>query len=111
MEKIFVTGAAGFIGSNLCDALLSKGYEVIGFDNYSTGFKSFLENAEKNSKFHCVKGDLLTEDTHLIEAMQGCDFVFHLAANADIRFGLEHPAKDIEQNTIATFKVLEAARP
>jgi UDP-glucose 4-epimerase len=42
--------------------------------------------------------------------MKGCDFVFHLAANADVRFGLDHPRKDLEQNTIATFNVLEAMR-
>ena len=47
---------------------------------------------------------------NLTKAMGGCDFVFHFAANADVRFGLQHPKKDLEQNTIATFNILEAMR-
>src|SRR6202040_3848513 len=62
-----------------------------------------------NVNFRLVKGDTLDLPT-LIAAMKGCGFVFHLAANADVRFGLEHPSKDLQQNTIATFNVLEAMR-
>lgn len=108
-QRIFVTGCAGFIGSNLVDRLLQAGHHVIGFDNFSTGFKEFLTDAGKSTKFNIIKGDLL-ESQALIEAMEGCDFVFHLAANADVRFGTEHPRKDLEQNTIATYNVLEAMR-
>ena len=106
---IFVTGCAGFIGSNLVDRLLTMGYEVIGYDNFSTGQRQFLKAAELSEKFKLVEGDLLNLD-ELTRAMQGADFVFHLAANADVRFGTEHPRKDLEQNTIATFNVLEAMR-
>ena len=109
MQHAFVTGAAGFIGSNLVDRLLKSGIEVVGWDNYSTGQKAFLAGAFNEPKFHFVQGDNL-ERPALIEAMEGCDFVFHLAANADVRFGLEHPSKDFQQNTIATFNVLEAMR-
>lgn len=105
----FVTGGAGFIGSNLVDRLLSQGHEVTVFDNFSTGIPEYLENAEKKSGFTLIKGDILDQDL-LNRAMSGCDFVFHLAANADVRFGTEHPAKDLHQNTIATFNVLEAMR-
>ena len=56
-----------------------------------------------------VRGDTLDADA-LTRAMRGADFVFHLAANADVRFGTEHPRRDLEQNTIATFNVLEAMR-
>jgi UDP-glucose 4-epimerase len=107
--KFLVTGAAGFIGSNLVDRLLARGDTVVGYDNLSSGFTQFLSSASENPKFRLVQGDLLDLPT-LTEAAQGADFVFHLAANADVRFGLDHPKRDLEQNTIATFNVLEAMR-
>jgi nucleoside-diphosphate-sugar epimerase len=107
--KSFVSGAAGFIGSNLTDRLLTNGDEVIGWDNLSAGQRRFLENASSGSRFQLLEGDNL-DRPGLTAAMSGCDRVFHLAANADVRFGLEHPADDLEQNTIATFNVLEAMR-
>jgi UDP-glucose 4-epimerase len=109
MEKAFVTGAAGFIGSNLVDRLLEVGLEVVGWDNLSTGREEFLGNALKRTEFRFVRGDNLDLPA-LSRAMTGCDFVFHLAANADVRFGLDHPEKDLQQNTIATFNMLEAMR-
>jgi UDP-glucose 4-epimerase len=107
--KHFVTGAAGFIGSSLVDRLLGDGQEVVGWDNLSTGFESFLDNALKNDRFQFIRGDNL-DKAGLIAAMAGSDTVYHLGANADVRFGLEHPEKDLAQNTIATFNVLEAMR-
>jgi UDP-glucose 4-epimerase len=56
-----------------------------------------------------VEADVL-DQRRLAAAMKDCDAVFHFAANADVRFGLEHPRRDLEQNTIATFNVLEAMR-
>jgi UDP-glucose 4-epimerase len=109
VHKVFITGAAGFIGSALVDGLLANGGEVIGWDNFSTGQESFLKNAGGHSRFKLLRGDNLDLDS-LTSAMAGCDTVFHLAANADVRFGLQHPRKDLEQNTIATFNVLEAMR-
>ena len=107
--KAFVTGAAGFIGSNLVDRLLALGHEVTGYDNFSTGVESNLAPASAHPKFRLVRGDVL--DLPALErAMQSHDTVFHLAANADVRFGTEHPRRDLEQNTIATFNVLEAMR-
>ena len=107
MERIFVTGAAGFIGSNLVDRLLASDHKVVGWDNFSTGQHRFVEAASPH--FRLIEGDNLDLD-QLTRAMEGCDTVFHLAANADVRFGLEHPSKDLNQNTIATFNVLEAMR-
>jgi UDP-glucose 4-epimerase len=105
----FVTGAAGFIGSHLTDRLLADGHAVVGYDNLSTGRMRFLDSASANSNFRFVQGDLLDKEA-LTRAMTGADFVFHLAANADVRFGTEHPERDLNQNTIATFNVLEAMR-
>src|SRR5262245_2295321 len=105
----FVTGAAGFIGSHLVDRLLTAGIEVVGYDDFSTGMLEFLARARDSASFTLVKGDVLDEKA-LRQAMAGADVVFHFAANADVRFGLEHPRKDLDQNTIATFSVLEAMR-
>jgi UDP-glucose 4-epimerase len=107
--RCFITGAAGFIGSNLADRLLAMGHQVVGFDNFSTGQERFLENALRHSSFRLIRGDM-TELEPLAEAMSGCEMVFHLAANADVRFGTDHPRRDLDQNTIATWNVLEAMR-
>ena len=107
--RSFVTGAAGFIGSSLVDRLLAEGHTVVGWDDFSTGFEAFLVDASKNERFRMVRGDNLSLP-ELTRAMAGCDTVFHLAANADVRFGLEHPERDLVQNAMATFNVLEAMR-
>lgn len=109
MNHLIVTGAAGFIGSTLVDRLLEYGYKVIGIDNFSTGQRRFLEGAIKNTNFSLVEVDILNLDA-LKKAFFGGRFVFHLAANADVRFGVDNPRKDLEQNTIATYNVLEAMR-
>jgi UDP-glucose 4-epimerase len=107
--KMFITGGAGFIGSNLADRLLAAGHTVTVYDNFSTGQRAFLADAISSPRFTLIEGDLLSLPD-LKRALAGQDFVFHLAANADVRFGTHHPSKDLEQNTIATFHVLEAMR-
>ncbi len=107
--KCFVTGGAGFIGSNLVDRLLTDGHTVTVYDNFSTGMLYFLMKPEDRSNLTIVKGDLLMQ-SELVHAMKDHDMVFHFAANADVRFGFEHPSKDLYQNTIATFHVLESMR-
>ena len=104
-----VTGAAGFIGSALVDRLLAAGYTVVGFDNFSTGREWFLQDALRSPGFQLVRGDLV-DTAAIVAAMDGVDVVFHLAANADVRFGTNHPTRDLEQNTICTSNVLEAMR-
>lgn len=107
--KYLVTGAAGFIGSSLVDRLLSDGHTVIGIDNLSTGLLQFLIKAKPNPRFTFIEADLIDE-TLISKVLIGIDAVFHLAANADIRGGLDHPRKDLEQNTLVTFNVLEGMR-
>ena len=81
-----VTGAAGFIGSNLVDRLLADGQKVVGVDNFSSGQRRFLEGALKSPDFTLHECDLLDLDA-LKGAVAGGEIVFHLAANADVRFG------------------------
>jgi UDP-glucose 4-epimerase len=107
--RYFVTGCAGFIGSTLTDHLLGMGHEVVGYDNFSTGQRPFLADALRSPGFSLIEGDLL--DCRLLtRAIDGAEMVFHMAANADVRFGTLHPSRDLEQNTIATANVLEAMR-
>ena len=108
-NKFIVTGCAGFIGSNMVDRLLANGHQVVGIDNFSTGQRDFLADADRNPRFKLIEGDLL-DATGLRRWFAGGEFVIHLAANADVRFGIEHPRKDLEQNTIGTYNVLEAMR-
>ena len=109
--NFFVTGGAGYIGSNLVDRLLGAGHVVTAYDNFSTGQERFLEQAVRSLRFTLVRGDVLDLE-RLTQALRDAqaDLVFHLAANADVRFGTQHPRTDLEQNTIATFNVLEAMR-
>jgi UDP-glucose 4-epimerase len=107
--RVLVTGAAGFIGSHMVDRLLAAGHSVAGFDNLSTGRRRFLESAMLHPQFSFHQADVL-DRTSLAEAMEGAELVVHFAANADVRFGTEHPRKDLDQNTIATWNVLEAMR-
>jgi UDP-glucose 4-epimerase len=109
MSHCIVTGCAGFIGSNLVDRLLEEGHKVTGIDNFSSGQRAFIKNALQNSSFTLVEMDLL--DLPLLKkSFAKGEIVYHLSANADVRFGVNHPRRDLEQNTIATYNVLEAMR-
>ena len=108
-ERVLVTGGAGFIGSHLVDRLLVAGHAVTAYDNLSTGQPAFLERASDHAGFRFVEGDVL-DLPRLVAALGGHGFVFHLAANADVRLGPRQPRKDLDQNTIGTFHVLEAMR-
>jgi UDP-glucose 4-epimerase len=109
MRRACITGGAGFIGSTLADRLAADGVEVVVVDDFRTGRREFVADLLERPNARLVEGDVL--DQSLLEgAMQGCDWVFHLQANADVRRGVDHPTRDLEQNTIATSTVLEAMR-
>jgi UDP-glucose 4-epimerase len=93
----------------MVDRLLADGHSVIGFDNMSTGQRRFLKGALAHAQFSFHQADLLDRD-RLAQAMQGAELVVHFAANADVRFGTVNRRKDLEQNTIATWNVLETMR-
>ena len=107
--KIAITGCAGFIGSNFLDSLIADGHEIIGIDNFSTGRKEFLEKSIISKHFTLINEDLFKSNS-LSEIFKSCKLIIHLSANADVRFGLEHTSKDLNQNTIVTYKILEAMR-
>jgi UDP-glucose 4-epimerase len=108
MERVLITGGAGFIGSTVADRLLDDGIQVVILDDFRTGRREFIADALERGA-DLVEGDILDRDL-LARAVAGCDTVFHLQANADVRHGLEHPQRDLHQNTIATSNVLEAMR-
>jgi UDP-glucose 4-epimerase len=106
--KYFVTGGAGFIGSCIIDRVIGKN-EVTVYDNLSSGKEEHVSHHFKNKNFKFVKADLLDFD-RVAKEMKGHDTVWHIAANPDIRKGTESSRYDLEQNTLVTYNVLEAAR-
>jgi UDP-glucose 4-epimerase len=109
VRRACITGGAGFIGSSLADLLSSEGVEVVIVDDFRVGRREFVADVLKRPGVRLVDGDVL-DAAVLEDAFTGCDWVFHLQANADVRHGLLHPRRDLEQNTIATSNVLEAMR-
>lgn len=106
----FVTGGAGFIGSNVVDRLLEdEENRVTVYDNLSSGRREFPAQHVEDERFLLVEADLLDSDS-LKNAIKGHEFVFHLAANPDIRKGSIQTDLDLKQNLIATHDLLEAMR-
>ena len=105
--KVLVTGGAGFIGSHLIDALLSKGNEVVCLDNFSSGRREFIEH--NMDRIEVVEGDLLRRKD-IEKAIDGCDAVFHLAANPDVRSGAMDTKTHFDNNILATYNLLEEMR-
>ncbi|MGO9877209.1 MAG: NAD-dependent epimerase/dehydratase family protein [Acidimicrobiia bacterium] len=108
--RVIVTGGAGFIGSNLVAGLIERGDEVTVVDNFSTGHREFLDRSLISGRLAVETLDLLGDVHQIADVFEGADAVVHLAANADVRFGLDNPRRDLDQNVVATHNVLEAAR-
>jgi UDP-glucose 4-epimerase len=107
--RILVTGGAGFIGSHLVDKLIEQGNQVTVYDNLSTGKEEFIRKHFSAMDFRFVNADMLDIDA-LMKSVNGHDIVFHLAANSDARQGNIKTRLDLEQNTIATYNLLESMR-
>jgi len=108
-KRIFVTGGAGFIGSNLVGRLLDANCLVTAYDNLSSGKKDFIEKYLTNPNFKFIKGDLLDIDT-LKENTKNHNAVFHLAANSDIGSSAQPADIDLKQGTIVTCNILDAMK-
>ena len=109
MAKILVTGGAGFIGSNLTEALLKEGHEVRVLDNFSTGKEENLTFDENASALEIIKGDI-TESQVFPSAMRGVDYVFHQAALPSVQQSVEDPLTSNRINVEGTLNVLMAAK-
>ncbi len=110
--KALVTGGAGFIGSNLCRALVENGWDVIVLDDFSAGFReNLLEtlNSARSNHAELLVGDC-TKSEDVRKALEGVEVVFHLAANPEVRIEFNSPANCFRQNVYATHVLLEAFR-
>lgn len=114
LPRIIITGGAGFIGSALVSRLLREGYAVTVVDNLSTGKKESLIGSAKDDKLEFIELDLADSSTRttnkLIQAVNQCDIIFHLAANADVRMGHINTDIDFSNNIIGTRNLLECIR-
>lgn len=114
LPHIIITGGAGFIGSALVSRLLGEGYAITIIDNLSTGKKESLIGSAKDNKLDFVELDLADSSPQttnkLIQAINQCDIVFHLAANADVKIGHINTDIDFSNNIIATRNLLECIR-
>ena len=107
--RAFVTGGAGFIGSNLVDALIEKGYQVTVYDNLSSGKKEFISQHSGKREFEFIQGGL-SDIEKLKNVMRGCECIFHFASNPDIVRSMVETDLDLREGTILTYNVLETMR-
>jgi len=107
--SIAVTGAAGFIGSSLADALLDRGYTVRGMDNFETGREVALEPLDGREEFTFTDADIRDADT-MADLTDGVDYVFHQAAVPSVPRSVDDPVTTTDANCTGTATVLNAAR-
>lgn len=109
MTRSIVTGGCGFIGSHLVDILVTKGHDVLVIDDLSTGRLSNLAHQNLSKNLHIIEDDL-SESSRIKEVISGCDYIFHLAALADIVPSIVEPARYFKANVTSTLNLLEAVR-
>lgn len=107
--SILVTGGAGFIGSNLCDHFLTKGYQVTCLDNFATGHRHNVEPFFKNTNFRLIEGDIRNLAT-CHDAVKGIDFVLHQAALGSVPRSINDPITTNDVNVSGFLNMLVAAR-
>ncbi len=108
-KKILVTGAAGFIGSNLCEALLEKKNEVVALDNFATGKKENIKHLLDHPKFHFIQGDI--RNLHdCKKAVSGVEFVLHQAALGSVPRSIKDPITSNDVNVSGFLNMLIACR-
>ena len=111
VEKVLVTGGAGFIGSHLCEALLNKGCEVICMDNLLTGSKNNIRSFLNNPRFKFIKHDVIKPYNHItIQPYNHLNFIYHLASPASPEKYQKYPVKTLLVNSVGTYNLLELAR-
>jgi len=108
--KVFITGGAGFIGSNFVDRLMGSGHEVCAFDNLSSGSRDHIRHHLDDGRFRFVQGDVLDLPALKAAMTDAFDLVIHTSSNPDIAKGMTQPDLDLHQGIVATFNVLEAMR-
>lgn len=106
--RCLVTGAAGFIGSHLCELLVARGHTVVGFDNLSTGQRANLVSLHENDRFKFLRGDVAGSNT--LEKHFPFDWVFHLAGKADLIPSITNPGLYHETNVNGTFTLLQLCK-
>ena len=106
--KILITGAAGFIGSNLCEFFLDKGSIVVGLDNFSTGYIKNLEKIKNSPNFTFIRGDI-RKMSDCQKAIKGIDIVLHQAALGSVPRSLKDPATTNAVNITGFLNILEAS--
>ena len=104
--RCLVTGGAGFIGSNLVELLLDNGHEVLVWDNFSTGRAQNLSHLESNGRLQIEEIDIASDQP--LEVPPNIDWVFHLAALADIVPSIQNPDSYFQANVVGTFNLLQA---
>ncbi|MGE3822968.1 MAG: GDP-mannose 4,6-dehydratase, partial [Bacteroidia bacterium] len=114
--KFFITGAAGFIGSNLADKLLANGHNVVAFDNFDSFYhekikRQNISEALKSKNYYLIEGDIL-DNEKLYESLLATfpDIVIHLAAKGGVRPSIENPEAYFQVNVSGTLNLLEAMR-
>ena len=107
--KILITGSAGFIGSNLCEFMLHKGYDVVGLDNLATGFMHNLNEFKSHPNFSFIEADIRDYES-CVKATQGVDYVLHQAALGSVPRSLKDPITSNDVNVTGFLNMLEASK-
>ena len=105
-KRVLITGAAGFLGSHLCDRFISEGFEVIGVDNFITGLRLNIEHMLINPNFKFIEHDIVSQ----LDIDGPLDFIIHFASPASPKDHLKMPIQTLMANSLGTYNLLELAK-